>query len=46
MRLATEFEASFRTWVGRPERVLQTCQRLGYERARGIGACRQLFPPS
>ncbi len=46
MRLATEFEASFRTWVGRPERVLQTCQRLGYERARGIGACRQLFAPS
>jgi glucan biosynthesis protein len=46
MRLATEFESSFCAWVGQPERVHQACHRLGYQRARGIGACRQLFPPS
>ena len=45
MRLATEFELSFYTWVGQAARVHDTCRRLGYQRARGIGACRQLFPP-
>lgn len=46
MRLATEFDSSFSAWVGEPQGVHQTCHRLGYQRACGIGACRELFPPS
>jgi len=44
MRLATQFEHSFCCWVGQAEHVQATCHRLGYQRARGISACRQLFP--
>ncbi len=46
MRLVTEFQSSFCTWIGQADRVRETCQCLGYQRARGIATCRQLFPPS
>ncbi len=45
LRLATELESSFCTWIGQADRVHETYQRLGYQRARGIGACRRLFAP-
>jgi hypothetical protein len=48
LRLATSFETSFETsfntWVGTPEHVHSACRRLGHRRARGISACRLLFP--
>jgi len=44
MRPATEFESGFGTWVGQPDRLHESCHRLGYQRARGSGACRQLLP--
>jgi len=44
LRLATNFETSFNTWVGTPEHVHSACRRLGHRRARGISACRLLFP--
>ncbi len=46
MPLATEFESSSCFWIGKPDQVRETCQQLGYQRARGIGACREFFPPS
>jgi len=44
LRLATQFESSFSTWVGKAEHVHSTCRRLGHRQARGISACRLLFP--
>jgi len=44
LRLATQFESSFNTWVGKPKHVHSACRRLGHRRARGISACRLLFP--
>jgi len=44
LRLATQFESSFNTWVGKAEHVQDACRRLGHRQARGISACRLLFP--
>jgi len=44
LRLATQFESSFYTWVGQAEHVHSACRRLGHRQARGISACRLLFP--
>jgi len=44
LRLATQFESRFSTWVGQAEHVQDACQRLGHRQARGISACRLLFP--
>jgi len=44
LRLATQFESSFSTWVGKAECVHSACRCLGHRRARGISACRLLFP--
>jgi len=44
LRLATQFESSFNTWVGKAEHVQDACRRLGHRKARGISACRLLFP--
>jgi hypothetical protein len=44
LQLATEFETQFCCWVGHPGRVEEVCQQGGQRWARGIRACRQLFP--
>jgi hypothetical protein len=44
LRLATQFESSFYTRVGQAKHVHSACQRLGHHQARGISACRLLFP--
>jgi hypothetical protein len=44
LQLATEFETQFCRWIGQPEHVEQACERGGRRWARGIRACRRLFP--
>jgi len=44
LQLATEFETHFCRWFGQPEHVEQACERAGQSWARGIRACRRLFP--
>lgn len=44
LRLTPQFESRFYTWVGQAEHVRSACQRLGHRQARGISACRLLFP--
>jgi hypothetical protein len=44
LRLTTQFESSFYTWVGQAEHVHSACRRLGHRQARGISTCRLLFP--
>ena len=44
LTLATEFEGEFSSFIGRAAQVKRVCEQQGRSWARGIGACRQLFP--
>jgi len=44
LELAKDFETTFCTWIGQAEHVEQACERGGQRWARGIRACRRLFP--
>jgi len=44
LALAKDFESTFCTWIGQAEHVERACQRGGQRWARGIRACRRLFP--
>jgi len=44
LELAKEFETTFRSWIGQTEHVERVCERGGQRWARGIRACRRLFP--
>jgi len=44
LELAKDFETTFWTWVGQAEHVERACERGGQRWARGIRACRRLFP--
>jgi REP element-mobilizing transposase RayT len=44
LQLATEFESRFCCWIGQPKHVEKACQQAKQHWARGIRACRLLFP--
>jgi hypothetical protein len=44
LELAQDFETTFCTWIGQAEHVERACERGGQRWARGIRACRRLFP--
>jgi REP element-mobilizing transposase RayT len=44
LQLATEFETQFCRWIGQPEHVQDVCLHSRQHWARGIRACRLLFP--
>jgi len=44
LELAEDFETTFCTWIGQAEHVERACQRNRQRWARGIRACRRLFP--
>jgi len=44
LELAKDFETTFCTWIGQAEHVERACQRNRQRWARGIRACRRLFP--
>jgi len=44
LQLAKDFETHFCSWIGRAEHVERVCQRGGQRWARGVRACRRLFP--
>jgi len=44
LQLAKDFETHFCHWIGQAEHVERACERGGQRWARGIRACRRLFP--
>jgi len=44
LELAKDFETTFCTWIGQAEHVERACERNRQRWARGIRACRRLFP--
>jgi len=42
--LAKDFETPFCSWIGQGEHGERGCERGGRRWARGIRACRRLFP--
>jgi len=44
LQLTKDFETTFCTWIGQAEHVERACERNGQRWARGIRACRRLFP--
>jgi len=44
LQLAKDFETHFCSWIGQAEHVGRVCERGGQRWARGIRACRRLFP--
>jgi len=44
LRLAKDFETDCCSWIRQAERVERVCERGGQRWARGIRACRRLFP--
>jgi hypothetical protein len=44
LQLAKDFETHFCSWIGPAEHVERICRRGGQRWARGIRACRRLFP--
>jgi hypothetical protein len=44
LQLAEDFETTFCAWIGPAEHVERACPRNGQRWARGIRACRRLFP--
>jgi hypothetical protein len=44
LELAEDFETTFCTWIGQAEHVERACERNRQRWARGIRACRRLFP--
>jgi len=44
LQLAKDFETTFCTWIGQAGHVERVCGRGGQRWARGIRACRRLFP--
>jgi len=44
LELAKDFETTFCTWIGQAGHVERVCERSGQRWARGIRACRRLFP--
>jgi len=44
LQQAKDFETHFCTWIGQAEHVERVCARGGQRWARGIRACRRLFP--
>jgi len=44
LELAQDFETTFCTWIGQAEHVERACERNRQRWARGIRACRPLFP--
>jgi len=44
LQLIKDFETHFCSWIGQAEHVERVCQRGGQRWARGIRACRRLFP--
>jgi len=44
LQLAKDFETHFCSWIGHAEHVERVCERGGQRWARGVRACRRLFP--
>jgi len=44
LQLAKDSETHFCSWIGQAEHVERVCKRERQRRARGIHACRRLFP--
>ena len=44
LKMTRHFESRFRLFVGAPDLIRRVCERLGYARTPGIGACRALMP--
>jgi len=44
LQLAKDFETHFCSWIGQAEHVERVCERNRQRWARGIRACRRLFP--
>jgi len=44
LQLAEDFETTFWTWIGQTEHLERACERNRQRWARGIRACRRLFP--
>jgi len=44
LQLAKDCENTFCSWIGQAEHVERVCERGGQRWARGIRACRRLFP--